>query len=213
MNIKYVSELDYSRVIKSYNQRIVISKRLQSLLNKNKVADYVNLALGINDPFGNFSAAEHSLGPRILSGRSISSVFQLAIKLAEVQNESELRNLIYNENIPYLKISVGTEMAMLLQPAVHWVANTRSIWSHLLVKHGSINTANEALYLYRQGSQESEMAYKIWCAVHAAMEPDLRKLAVAGTKAANDQGIEPGTIEYIWADAIANALYERHVGS
>lgn len=79
------------------------------------------------------------------------------------------------------------------------------------MKHRSIAKANEALRLYRQGSDESEMAYKIWCAVHAEMEPDLCKLADAGSAAVIAQNLEPGKVRYTWADIMANGLYDRHV--
>ena len=212
MKSKFLAKLDYSEVVDHYNRRMEVSTRLRTLLKRGKEKDYVNLALGIDDPYGNYSADEHTLGPRILQRTSPSTIFQLALKLDIVDDDQELRESIYAANIPFLKISVGSEMAMLLQPQRHWVANTRSIWSHLLIKHQSICVANEALQLYRQGSQEGQMAYKIWSAVHAEMEPDLQTLASASSLVAKAQGFEPGEAVYIWADAIANALYELHVG-
>jgi hypothetical protein len=147
-----------------------------------------------------------------LSVRSADAVFKLAQTLAKAKSEKEVQRLIFEANIPYLKIGVGSEMAMLLQPELQWVANTRSIWSHLFVKHRSLAKANEELKLYRTGSQDSEMAYRLWCAVHTEMKSDFNKLASAGYLTASQQGVESGPIVYIWADAIASALYERHVG-
>lgn len=172
----------------------------------------MGLALGIDDPYGNYSAAEHALGPMILAKRPYATIFDLARKLAAEGSPATVRRDIYDANIPFLKVSVGTEMAMLLQPDKHWVANTRSIWSHLFMKHASVAKANEELRLYRDGSESSEMAYKIWCAVHAEMKQDFINLAAAGAEAARRKKLEPGTVVYLWADAVANALYEQHGG-
>ncbi|MFZ2407115.1 MAG: hypothetical protein WAW41_18430 [Methylobacter sp.] len=212
MNNRLLSELDYSEIIDHYNHRVEISHCLKSLLAASQIQDYVDLALGIADPYGNYSAAEHGLGPRILNERPYETIFKLATKLSIVQSAREMRNDIYKSNVPYLKVGVGTEMAMLLQPDRHWVANTRSIWSHLVMRHRSIATANKALRLYREGSDESKMAYDMWCAAHEDMELDFTNLAAGGAEQAHAQGIQPGSITYLWADAVANALYERHGG-
>jgi hypothetical protein len=212
MNLKFITELDFTAVHDHYHRRMNVSRRLGSLLSSGATNEYVNLALGIDDAYGNYSAADHDLGPRILSVRSGASVFKLGSALATARSEKDVQRMIYHANIPYLKIGVGSEMAMLLQPEFHWVANTRSIWSHLLVKHRSLSKANEELKLYRTGSQDSEMAYKVWCAVHTEMMPNFKKLASAGYLIADEQRVEPGPNAYIWADAIASALYEKYVG-
>ena len=212
MDRKFIDELDLTSVRGHYNRRVNASEKLIFLLSSGSTKAYVNLALGIDDAYGNYSAADHNLGPKILGGRSEESVFKLASTLATAKSDKDVQRMIYEANIPYLKIGVGSEMAMLLRPELHWVANTRSIWSHLLVKHRSLAKANEELTLYRSGSQESEMAYKVWCAAHTEMKSDFSKLATAGDLAASKQGVEPGPIEYIWADAIASALYDKHVG-
>ena len=145
MKLKYVTELDFEDVVDQYNVRVEMSTRLLSLLNKKSKEGYVHLALGMDDIHGNYSARDHDLGPRILSARQPDAVFNLAKQMQTINDSLDLQRVIYEANIPYLKISVGTEMALLLQPSVHWVANSRSIWSHLLVKHRSISKAKEEL--------------------------------------------------------------------
>ena len=71
--------------------------------------------------------------------------------------------MIYERSISYLKISVGSEIAMMLKPDIHWVGNKRTIWSHLLVKHGmNQRPANQELRLYYARDDDSEMDYSLW---------------------------------------------------
>ena len=208
-----LDEIDYGYVANHYAKRLLVADRLKSLLSLGADQKYAELALGINDPYGNYSAAEHGHGPKILENRSHKAVFKLAQKLSDIGDAKKMLDVIYNENIPYLKVAVGSEIAMLLQPDTHWVANTRSIWSHLLIKHESPTKADEELKLYRQGIQESEMAYKMWCAIHAEMKDHLQMIADGGASIAQKQGVNPGTHIFLWADAVANALYERRFGN
>lgn len=212
MKRNFVAELDFPLVFEHYARRADISAKLRFLLASHSVDEYVDLALGIDDPYGNYSAADHALGRRILEQRSKNSIFALGCALSTAARAQDVQRIIYQAGIPYLKIGVGSEMAMLLQPEVHWVANTRSIWSHLLLKHRSVALANEELKLYRDGSEESEMAYKMWCSVHLDMKKNFDNLAAEGDKVAAERGGETGEIKYLWADAIANALYEKLVG-
>jgi len=213
MKLKYVTDLNFQDVVDQYNVRVEMSSRLISLLNRNREKEYIGLALGMDDIHGNYSARDHDLGPRILTARSSNTVFALAKQIQTVEDCLDLQHLIYEANIPYLKISVGTEIALMLQPSVHWVANSRSIWSHLLVKHRSIGKAKEELKLYRDGFDNSEMAYKLWCAIHTDMHANVCLLSELGTTTAIEQGVEPGEDDYLWADAVSNALYERHIGA
>ena len=174
---KYIAELDFSHVIDQYNIRASMSERLKRLLLEGKVDAYAQLALGIDDIHGNYSARDHHLGPKILAARPAKSVHSLGLQLIETDLDKAVQLAIHGANIPYLKISVGTEMAMLLKPNDHWVANTRSIWAYLLLKHGSMSLAREELALYRTGAQESEMAYRLWSDIHSRMAPSTVVLA------------------------------------
>ena len=213
MKLKYVTDLNFRDVLDQYNVRVAMSTRLISHLNSDRKQEYIGLALGMDDMHGNYSARDHDLGPKILAGRSPDTVFAFAKQLQSVKDSLDLQHLIYKANIPYLNISVGTEIALMLQPSVHWVANSRSIWSHLLVKHRSISKAKEELKLYRDGFDNGEMAYRLWCAIHTDMHANVCLLSDLGTAAALDQGVEPGEDDYLWADAVSNALYERHIGA
>jgi hypothetical protein len=99
------------------------------------VRKFASPAFGITDAAGNFSAAEHRLGPQILHSRPARAVWELGMRLTACTEPAQVVDTIYAAQIPNLKISVGSEIGMMVRPESFWVANTRSIWAHLLVKH------------------------------------------------------------------------------
>ena len=180
---------------------------LKHLKNQDKKA-YAKLALGITDASGNYSAAEHGLGPRIRSSVSDGTVFNLAQQILVCPGPKQLPPIISGANIPYLKISVGSEMAAMLRPDLFWVGNVRTVWSHLLVKHQEdYDKANEELELYRDGDWDSEMAYHVWATIYVTMEKNLGIIEKDGSAEAKKQKVKIGKLRYLWIDAICDALY------
>ena len=212
MKEEYLSEFDIDMhdVKKHYVHRKNVSQKLRRLLKNRKKKKYAELAVGITDPLGNYSAHEHQLGPSILANSSISSVFALATRMAsEELKVTHLPKIVYGANLPYLKISVGSEMASLLQPNRFWVGNVRTIWAHLVMKHeGDWKKANEELKLYRTDDASSEMHYPIWRDIYLSMAPSLEDIKSISDSWAEEQEIKPGKLKYIWIDAVCNALYE-----
>lgn len=101
---------------------------------------------------------------------------------------------------------------MMLKPNKFWVANVRTIWAHLLIETGdNYQRANDALAVYRDpdGETTSDMEYNKWSEIHALLETSLKRLYALGVKEAERQNITPGDLTYLWADAIANALYMK----
>lgn len=213
MEIEYLGEfdIDLHGVKEHYVSRKNISKKLNNLLSSGSEKEYVELAVGISDPLANYSASEHQLGPRILENNSTGAVFSLAQNLAETKLKvTHVPETIYQANILYLKISVGSEIASMLQPNRFWVGNVRTIWSHLVIKHkGDRGKANEELELYRFDDASSEMDYKIWRDIYLSMEPSLEVINQISNVWADEQGVKPGKLKYIWIDAICSALYEN----
>lgn len=203
-------EIDMHDVKAHYKRRKNISSDLIKLLNDGTKKEYVELAVGIIDPFANYSAYEHQLGPRILENNSISSVFKLALRMSsENLNVTNLPKTIYDANLPYLKISVGSEMASMLQPNKFWIGNVRTIWSHLVIKHeGDRERADEELELYRIGDVSSEMNYQIWRNIYLSMEHSLDVIQSISFAWAKREAIKPGKLKFLWIDAFCNALYE-----
>jgi hypothetical protein len=176
------------------------------------VPQFANLALGISDADGNYSAAEHHLGPKILyppyNLNAEQRVFELAGKFSTLKDARTVPDLIEQAQLSYLKIGVGSEISCMVNPQVCWVANTRTIWTHLVIKHNdNIQTADEHLQLYREADITSEMDYQMWSAIHAELRVALTRIAEDGQAKAQKKNVIPGSITYIWADAIASAFY------
>lgn len=203
-------DLDFHRIHEHYKNCLSTSKKLRSFMKKGDAKNYVRLAIGIADLSGNYSASEHNLGPKILAETSNESVFSLAEQLNACQSALRIPELIYQAAIRYLKISVGSEMAMMLQPDQFWVANTRSVWAHFLVEYNfDYRAAKDVLLAYRE-TQTPEMNYSMWKKIYSDMRSNLSTLGKLGDEASMRAGLKTdGMIQYLWYDAIANELYDR----
>lgn len=113
-----------------YHNREENHKRLKGYLTDKAISKYVKLAVGVDDPLGNYSAYEHGLGELILHYNSEQAIFNLAQDLYKCSDYKKIPDVIKAHNLMYIKISVGTEMAMMLCPNDFWVANVRTIWAH-----------------------------------------------------------------------------------
>ena len=207
-----LSDLNMKEVRQHYLERQNIHAALKKALDARNATAYVPLALGITDNAGNYSAAEHGLGKKIVASNTQSAIFGLAEALCRCSAPHKIPKLIYDQNLKYLKISVGSEMSMMLKPNKFWVANVRTIWAHLLIETGdNYQWANDALAVYRDpdGETTSEMEYHKWSEIHALLETNLKRLYALGVKEAERQSVTPGDLTYLWADAIANALYMK----
>ena len=204
-------DIDYSVVRDHYNHRVDIHRELRRAFEQHDISRYVPLALGISENAGNYSAAEHVLGPRVLQHSTPEQVFDLAARLFACNSPAEIPRTIYNAKLRYLKISVGSEMAAMLRPDIFWVTNVRTVWAHLVLKHqGHTTRANEELSLYRDPDRDSEMDYRIWSEIHGLVGTSLLRLADLGSEAATKQNIELGDLRFLWADAIADTLYVKY---
>jgi hypothetical protein len=205
-----IEELDMAEVCEHYDIRFECHQHLSALLRKGKADDYLDLALGISESQGNFSAHEHGLGPQILSSNRPASIIKLAKSFLSESDPNRMVASIYAAHLKYLKVSVGSEMAMMLKPDIFWVANVRTVWTHLLLKHGyNLGKANEELKLYRSQEMTSEMEYQIWKEIYRLMKPSIAKVCEKGNAVSLEQGTDPCPLAYLWFDAIANALYEQ----
>jgi hypothetical protein len=206
-------DIDYREVRDLYNKRVEAHRVLLERFNRQAITPYVELALGIEDPCGNYSAAEWSLGPKIRALSQDGQVFELAGKLLECKSAKEVVDTIYKgAKLPNLKISVGSEMAMMLRPDTFWVTNRRTMWAQLVLKYkGDTAQANYELSLYNLHDKEidSEMDYKLWCSMHPDVGPSLVRLASLGTQVALARPVDPGDVTYLWADSIANSMYNK----
>jgi len=203
-----LSHLSMQEIRDHYLYREETHKSLLNALTTGKTEEYVKLALGIADPAGNYSSAEHHLGWRIIGENTYESVFELAKSLYACSSPRKIPGIIRSHNLNYLKISVGSEMALMLHPDIFWVANVRTVWANLLIKYGdNYELANAELELYRDSDRTSEMDYQIWAEIYAQLEVSLERLHNLGADEAGRQGVKPGKLKFLWADAVASVLY------
>jgi len=210
---RMLSNLDMNVVFSHYQQRETTHQVLVQEYTNRNIQSYVNTALGITRDEGNYSAAEYQLGPQILANNSASSVFDLAEQLFTLTDAYHVPKTIYDANLSYLRISVGSEIAMMLKPNRYWVGNVRTIYSHLLLKHnGNQAMADEELSLYKEpdGTRPSVMEYNIWRDLYLSLESSLNTIAAMGNKEASKQNAQNGQHVYMWADAICSLLYADH---
>jgi hypothetical protein len=213
--LNHISHISIQDVQNHYRSREAIHKDLLGLMQAQRKDAYVKLALGITNSLGNYSADEHKLGPRILvqNTNATNRVFNLGQALLSCLSVQDIPSTVYNAQMSQLKISVGSEMALMLRPDDFWVGNVRTIWAYLLIKHNwDYNIANEELELYRDDDISSEMAYQKWKAIYLSMRTNLDILVNLGNQYAVQERIKPGNLKYLWVDAIANALYEYDEG-
>jgi hypothetical protein len=205
-----IDQLDMNVVRYHYDNRIDIHKQLLALFKKEHYDEYLDIALGITNTYGNFSASEHRLGEPIRAENNSATIINLVGSFLTETTPRKIVDLIYQANIKFLKISVGSEMAMMLKPDFFWVANVRTVWTHLLIKHNyDLNKANEELRLYRSQDLTSEMEYRIWKEIYSLMKPSIKKGCDDGNLIAKEQNVEVGDYPYLWFDVIASALYDK----
>lgn len=212
--MQILAELDWSDVLDHYDQRAGIGRMLRGHLADGNVDAFARLAVGVDDPKGNYSAHEHGLGRKVLGSNRDAAprLAELGDNFRLLTDAHDVPKMIRDAGLKYLGISVGSEISCLLNPEICWVANSRTIWLHLLVKHAdNVDRANEELRLYRTSDADSEMAYTIWREIHRELGVSLTRIAEGGIEMAERAGLKPKSQAFLWADAIASDLYElRH---
>lgn len=208
-----LDRLDWARVREHYELRHDIHRKLLRLHDAGEQDALASLMLGVSDPAANYSAGEYGLGRRILAENpdAGSRVFDLAGAFRVATAAREVPKRIRAAQLAYLGIAVGSEASCLMNPGVCWVSNTRTIWTHLVVKHADdLGKANEELSLYKDGDSTSEMAYAKWREIHRLLETSMTRISKEGAGLARKAGVEPGDHAYLWADAIASQMYAEH---
>ncbi len=202
--------IDLSLVRKDYDRRKNVSDELNDLLHNSKAKEYSELASGYTDSYGNFSAYQHGLSENILSNNKPQAILNFAKAISQDGVSTfDLPALIWEAGMPYVKISVGSEMACLLKPDRFWIGNVRTIWSHLVIKHdGDWERANEEYSLYKFDDINSEMNYRIWREIYTSMGPSLDIIHDISLHWAKEQNVEPGEYKYLWTDVVCSFLYD-----
>lgn len=206
-----LEQLDFTEVRETYDRRLNVHQLLLKHFSEEAIEDYVLLALGISNPAGNYSANEWSHGPEILNNNLAATIHRRVFNLATEIYRCAINHVprtIYQADINNLKISVGSEMGMMLRPDDIWVGNVRTYWVHMLINNDwNVAIANEAVGLFRDNERDADMEYRVWRDVYLATEKSLSTLTEQGNIEAKNQGVEPGKNKFMWADAISTSLY------
>jgi len=207
-----ISKLDWTEVREHYDLRHSIHKQLLELMEREDRTEFVELLLGMSDQNGNYSAVEHGLGPLILGENFnvVNRLWDLSWQFRSLKTAHEVPKLIRQARLQYLQIGVGSEASCMLNPSVCWVANARTIWTQLVIKHGDFEKADTELRLYRDADSTSEMAYPIWTDLHSELATSMTGIAKEGKHLARQAGVAAGSKTHLWADCIANALYASY---
>jgi hypothetical protein len=208
--LSVLDSINWTDVRQHYDVRVQVHKNLLKFQQQKTIEKFTNLALGISDNDGNYSSAEHGLGPKVLAfnAHAEQRVFDLAGEFVSLADAHRVPELIKGARLKCVQIGVGSEISCMVNPSVCWVANTRTNWTHLVVKHGyDVTKADDELTLYREADVTSEMAYDAWTEIHAKLDVALTHVAKLGQEQARKANVPPGNITYIWADAIASHLY------
>lgn len=207
-----ISKLDWTEVREHYDLRHSIHKQLLELMEREERTEFAELLLGMSDQNGNYSAVEHGLGPFILGENfnAVNRLWDLSWKFRSLKTAHEVPKLIRQAGLQYLQIGVGSEASCMLNPSVCWVANARTIWTQLVIKHHDFEKADMELHLYRDADSTSEMAYPIRTELHSELATSMTGIAKEGKHLARQAGIAAGSKTYLWADCIANALYASY---
>jgi hypothetical protein len=209
-----LATLEFTDVATVYARRLEAHRQIVSSLRSRRINVFVDLALGIENEYGNFSARLNDLARPILEHNTRRRIFEFGRKLEAWKNPATLPDLVYEQNLPYLKVGVGTEMAALLRPKDCWVTNIRTLWMHLVVKTGGdTRRATEALGLYtssRGDGGDDDYEYKYWRDLHPLVGRDLMRVAELSVPLAEAGQATIGEYPLLWADSIAAMLFEAH---
>jgi hypothetical protein len=203
--------LDWSKATAQFKKRSNTSQRLVSLHDAQNYGAYAELAIGITDNIGNYSAAEHPK-LRFYISENLNwkrRVYDLAGEFRKLKNAEGVRALITRANLDSLRIGVGSEISCMINPDVCWVCNIRTIWLHLAWTK-SPSKAEQELAVYRIKPSESEMDYSRWAEeYHPVLGGTLTEVGAEGGRRVKAEGITvPKGNLYLWADAIATYAYD-----
>ena len=192
--------------------RAQVSAKMSDLLKRNQMRDFAELAIGLSEAAGNYSAAEH---PKIQVSIPTNlnwygRVVNLAKQFVPLRDAEQVPALIERARLDYLKISVGSEISCMVNPQVCWVCNRRTIWTHLAWTR-DIREAQQLLEAFKLGDADSEMAYSNWAAgFHSELGKSLRQVAEEGGRRSREANVQPGEFVFLWADAMASQVYDNY---
>ena len=209
-----LKDLDWNAIQNNYDQRVDVHYDLMRLYEAEKIIEFADLALGISKPAGNYSADRYKSGPEILAVNKYKggaqAVYNLAGQFISIMDAAdEVPALIKNAKLKYLAISVGSEIACMMNPETCWVCNARTVFAYIGLDQG-LAQAVKAHDLFADRSPGSEADYSLWEAYYPFVGNTLLDMAAESAGLARKEGVMPGDVPFLWADAIASEAYERY---
>jgi hypothetical protein len=193
-----------------------VSDKLIELHDSSKKTEFVKLLIGESNPAGNYSASEHGHDANIWYNNRPQLIWDFGTELLyDASDEFSIISAIENHAISYLKLAIGTEMACMLRPKDFYVANSRTCWGFLVVKHnGDRALATEEWNAY-QGSLEdlrwNKFTDEEYCMVKdlyvSEMRPRIDVLYEESLKWTNGDLSLISQYKYLWVDSICSHFY------
>ncbi|MBV8810314.1 MAG: hypothetical protein JO033_16720, partial [Acidobacteriaceae bacterium] len=113
-----LESLDWEAVRVQYDTREHTHAELLNLYRNGTFSKFIPLLLGISDPSGNYSAAEHGIGPKVLAENQDveKRILALVGEFLEVTNGHDVPLLIRQAHLKYFQIGVGSEASCMVNP-------------------------------------------------------------------------------------------------
>lgn len=202
----FLDKLDWDDVESCYEDRWQAHICLLDELKGGPTLGFAQLALGMRDPAANYSADEHSLGPKILASngpKATKRVWDLAVALRDCVDPRLVPKVIQAAGLAYCRVGVGSELSCLMQPDTLWVCNVRTLWTQIIMRPSTIQKAEEELQLYREQDSSSEIYWPTWGRLHRGLGRSMMDLIDASIRFTSI----PEKGQFLWADAICNVAY------
>jgi hypothetical protein len=196
----------WKKVLDHYECRMLIHQQLLKLHASNEITLFAELLVGVSNKEASYGASGRlRFGQKILGKNpdAAQKLFRVAEEFMDLKNGHglDVPGIIDNAHLKYFRIGIGSEASCMLNPDVCWITNTRTVWAGLVYEHG-LGQANEALQANKAlgDAKGHRKLLEYWPSI-------INEGNALSTKA----GVTPpGKGKYIWADAIANALYMHH---
>src|SRR4051812_29233177 len=105
-----LDSLKWPDVRDHYDSRVHTHRRLLRLHGNGASGEFAKLLLGISDVCGNYSAAEHHLGPQILAENSNApeKLHRIAEEFMSLKTARNVPEIIRDARLRYFQIGVGS---------------------------------------------------------------------------------------------------------
>lgn len=184
-----------------------VAARIRAHLKRGDAERFASLALGQEDPNGNWSATSRGEGSRALAASPPKRILELGRRLSEC-DPADVPRVIREEAVPHVGLAIGSEIACCLRPRECWVYNRRTRFARFLVDlEGRWNEAEE-LFGVAEASRMEAGDPEVERVLYQETGLALRRLGEAAAEIAAREGLAPDDLDFLWADSVAAVVYE-----